>query len=657
MKKANFLIAYLLFSLTCFSQVVINEIDADTPSSDILEFIELKSNTPNFLLNGYVLVFFNGGSSSPYSGTSSYFAIDLDGYTTDINGIIHFGNAGVSPSPAANFPISTIQNGPDVVALYLGNASDFPLNTVAVSTNLIDALAYSNSSTTQPTTLMSFFGLIICINENQTLASTTKSIQRKIDGTYEVKTPTPGTNNDGSGLISNGLTFSVTPSGDLSEGNSFVINFSTQAPVTSDLNFTYSLINTGFTTSDYSGDLSVLIPSGSSSTSKTISLVDDSSNEGDETVKITLSSLPSGYSKIIDNVEIRIHDNDYIVHPWGTPLNPTYGVVSNTAPVGYYASLEGKSGAILKQAIQDIIANPAVVREQNYGDAYDVLKDADQNPLNSSQVWLMYVEQPRSKLDIQTGTSGTGYWNREHIYCQSRGGFADATSNVPDGITIWLPTDANDISAGHADAHHIRAEDSPENSSRNNRNYGVDYNGPQGSQGSWHGDVARALFYMAVRYNGLNVVNGDPSDAILGQIGDLATLLTWNTSDPSDDFEMNRNNIVYTWQMNRNPFIDYPSLADYIWGNHVGDIWFSTLSTQNESGLKVSIFPNPTKNNITISGIKTEGLLEIYSLSGSKLYQNNISGDTQISLNLASGMYLAKISSENNSIVKKLIIK
>ena len=176
------------------------------------------------------------------------------------------------------------------------------------------------------------------------------------------------------------------------------------------------------------------------------------------------------------------------------------------------------------------------------------------------------------------------------------------------------------------------------------------------SQGSWHGDVARALFYMAVRYNGLNVINGNPSDAIVGQIGDLATLLSWNTSDLSDDFEMNRNNIVYTWQMNRNPFIDYPSLADYIWGNHLGDVWFSTLSSQNESELKVSIFPNPTKNYITISGIKTDGLLEIYSLSGSKLYENNFSGDTQISLNLASGIYLAKISSENNSIVKKLII-
>ena len=657
MKKATFFIASILVSLNCFSQVVINEIDADTPSSDILEFIELKSNTPNFSLNGYVLVFFNGGSSSPYSGITSYFTIDLDGYSTDINGIIHFGNAGVSPSPAATFPISTIQNGPDVVALYLGNATDFPLNTDAVSTNLIDALAYSNSGTTQPTTLMGVFGITICTNENQTLASTTKSIQRKIDGTYEVKTPTPGANNDGTGIIFNGLIVTASPSGDLSEGSFFVLTFSTQTPVSSDLNFTYTLTNGSFNTADYLGNLSVLIPTGTSSASITISLVDDASNEGDETMKISLGILPSGYNKINDNIEIRIHDNDFIVQPWGTPLNPTYGIVSSTAPVGYYASLEGKSGAILKQAIQDIIANPTVVREQNYGDAYDVLKDADQNPLNSSQVWLMYVEQPRSKLDIQTGTSGTGFWNREHIYCQSRGGFADATLNVPDGINVWLPTDANDILAGHADVHHIRAEDSPENSSRSNRNYGVDYNGPAGSQGSWHGDVARALFYMAVRYNGLNVVNGDPSDAVLGQIGDLATLLTWNTSDVSDDFEMNRNNIVYTWQMNRNPFIDYPNLADYIWGNHVGDVWFSSLSTQNNVSLNVSIFPNPATNTITISGIKTDALIEIYSLSGAKLYQNNFNAETQISLNLSSGIYLAKITSENNAIVKKLIIK
>ena len=59
--KYFLLSAALIFCcFTSFSHVVINEIDADTPSTDTMEFIELKSTTSNFSLNGYVLVFFNG---------------------------------------------------------------------------------------------------------------------------------------------------------------------------------------------------------------------------------------------------------------------------------------------------------------------------------------------------------------------------------------------------------------------------------------------------------------------------------------------------------------------------------------------------------------------------------------------------------------------
>lgn len=60
MIKNYFSVLFLLFSI-CFSygQVVINELDSDTPSIDDKEFVELKSATPNFSLDGYVLVFFN----------------------------------------------------------------------------------------------------------------------------------------------------------------------------------------------------------------------------------------------------------------------------------------------------------------------------------------------------------------------------------------------------------------------------------------------------------------------------------------------------------------------------------------------------------------------------------------------------------------------
>jgi hypothetical protein len=651
-KKILFL---LLTNASIYSQVVINELDADTPSTDKLEFIELKSATPSFSLDGYVLVFFNGSTNG--LGNASYYALDLDGYTTDVNGIIHFGNPTVSPYPDGIIPNTTIQNGPDVVGLYLANDTDFPLATPATATNLVNALAYSNNATLQPTTIMTILGLTVCVNENQTSNVATHSIQRKNDGTYEVKTPTPGANNDGSGVIFNGISVQISPTGNLTEGNSFILTFTTQTPVTTmALVFTYSLTNGNFNNFDFNGNLSVIMPVGSSSLTKNFTLIDDTLIEGDETMRINIGIVPSAYTVLNNNIDVRIHDNDNVVNSWGTPLNPTYGQVFNTKPTGYYDTLEGKTGAVLKQAIQDIIANPSVVREHTYSDVYDILKDADQNPANSSQVWLMYVEQPRSKIDIQTGNSNIGFWNREHIYAQSRGGF-NLIDEPADGINVWTTTDANDIAAGGTDAHHIRAEDGPENSLRNNRNYGVDYNGPTGTQGSWRGDVARSLFYMAIRYNGLNVVNGNPPEAPDGFIGDLATLLTWNTADKSDDFEMNRNNIIHTWQQNRNPFIDYPDLADYIWGIKVGLPWSSSLSNQDFSQLKVALYPNPAKDFIIINGLVEQADVEISTISGLKVYKGIYKNNQKLDLNFASGIYFIKITSENKSVVKKIVIE
>jgi hypothetical protein len=654
MIKNAILIINLFFSFIAFSQIVINEVDADTPSTDVLEFIELKSAAPNFSLNGYVLVFYNGTTSG--TGTLSYYAYDLDGFTTDINGIIHFGNSQVSPSPAGILPNAIIQNGPDVVALYQANDADFPLNTTATANGFIDGIAYSNNATVNPTALMTILGIATCTNENQTLDATSKSIQRNANGTYSVATPTPGVNNDGSGIILNAIT--ITPSvSTITEGQTFSLTFSTASPVTvSNLIISLSLNNGSFTLSDFSGSLTTSIPVGQSAVTKNFTIVDDANNEGDEEMIIRINSVQSGYAVINNNIVIRIHDNDYVVQPWGTPLNPTYGIVTPTIPTNYYSSLEGLAGSSLKQAIQDIIANPAVVHAHNYGDIETILKIADQNPANGSQVWLMYVEQARSKIDFQSSSSNIGVWNREHIWPQSRGGFADATSSIPDGINVWLPTSANDIIAGHADAHHLRSEDGAENSLRSNRDYGSDYNGPAGNLGSWKGDVARSLFYMAVRYNGLNLVNGDPSDAIVGQMGDLASLLLWNTTDPRDDFEMNRNNYIYTWQVNRNPFIDYPNLADYIWGVNAGQQWFS-LSTPTYSDLNVTVYPNPMKSTFTISGLEAQSSVEVYNNLGESIFISEFVGTQQFQLNVASGIYFAKITSDGKSVMKKLVVR
>lgn len=653
LKKLLCLIAFACFSVSN-AQVVINELDADTPSSDDKEFIELKTPSAFTALDGYVVVFFNGGS-----GTSnlSYYTIDLDGLVTDGNGNILLANPLVSPSGSLIVPNGTIQNGPDAVAIYLGNPEDFPTGTAGTTTNLINALVYSNSATAA-TTLMTALNVTTSYNENANGAATTQSIQRKTDGTYEVKAPTPRANNDGSGIIYNGITTSFSPVSPVNEGQSITITFTTDTAVASTLNFSITLNNGSFNSADFSGNLNISIPTGSTTASTVIQLLNDGTNDGDEEMQVKIGTVPSQYIILNNNSIIRVNDINFTTLPFGTPANPTYGNVTSTAPVGYYASLEGKSGATLKQAIQDIIANPSVVRAHTYGDIINILKTADQNPENSNQVWLIYTEQPRSKIDYQTGNSIIGKWNREHIYCQSRGNYGDLYNLPPDGINVWSSTGPDDIGAGLSDAHHLRAVDGQENSSRNNRNYGVDYNGPTGTPtSSWKGDVARACFYMAVRYNGLNVVNGNPNENIVGQIGDLATLLTWNASDPRDDFEMNRNNYIYTWQVNRNPFIDYPTLANYIWGANAGQVWHAPLSNSSFDISTVVVFPNPTKGMVTLSGIAGAGKIEVYSALGQKVMEQDFSGETSLNLGLSSGIYMIKITSDNKTVTKKLVIE
>jgi hypothetical protein len=136
---------------------------------------------------------------------------------------------------------------------------------------------------------------------------------------------------------------------------------------------------------------------GQNTTSTTITLVDDSDDEGDEVMSVRFASLPAEYLALNNNLKIRVVDNDFTVAPFGTPISPSYGIVSSTQPNGYYNSLDGLSDSALRQALQDIIAEEGVVRTQTYADVVNILKEADQNPANSNQVWLVYSEEGRAK--------------------------------------------------------------------------------------------------------------------------------------------------------------------------------------------------------------------------------------------------------------------
>ncbi len=131
-------------SVTPAAQILINEMDVDSPSTDTAEFIELyDGGVGNTSLEGLVLVFFDGADDE------SYLALDLDGLTTDAQGYLVAGNQAVA-SAAITFADGAMQNGADAVALYIGSASDFPNNTPVTTLNLLDAIVYDTDDADDP---------------------------------------------------------------------------------------------------------------------------------------------------------------------------------------------------------------------------------------------------------------------------------------------------------------------------------------------------------------------------------------------------------------------------------------------------------------------------------------------------------------------------
>ena len=644
MYKSITLIFISFFYINTYSQLFINEIDSDTDSVDQLEFIEIKSESPNFSLDGYIIVLFNGSSNG---SDSSYLAIDLNGFQTDLNGLFLIGNNNVSPSAQIIVPNNSIQNGADAVAIYQAPLSDFPNSTLATTTNLVDALVYDTSDSDDEN-LMQLLGVNIQINENENGNKDFESIQRSNNGSYFVDTPTPREVNEGSGVFLNGINFSFDQDF-YNEGDQIQINFTTEEALQESITIFFNLEYQNFDSNDYSDIDNVTIQSGEDSASVLIDIIDDEIDEGDEDLMLSLDFQNENFILLNNNQIIRVNDNDFIIADYGTPINPTYANVNNLFSENYYSNLNGLAGEDLIIALKEIISNPELVRAHSYSDIKEILKQADVNPENSNQVWLVYTEQARSKIDFQTTSSNIGKWNREHTFPRSRGGFNNisADSNA-DGIDQYWQTSIDSLRHANSDAHGIRASDGPENSSRGNKHYG-DYNGPTGNLNSFKGDVARSVLFLSLRYNGLDIVDGFPDT--VGQLGDLQTILSWNELDPVDDFEKNRNNIIYNWQNNRNPLIDLPEIVNYIWGENYGEVWFDNLNISvNQNGFE--FYPNPTNGNISFNSYLDK--VEIYSLNGQKLL--SFKNVNMLEINLEKGLYLIFLYKEGKSSNHKIII-
>ena len=334
-------------------------------------------------------------------------------------------------------------------------------------------------------------------------------------------------------------------------------------------------------------------------------------------------------------------------------------------PEGYYNGTEGVNGEDLKTVLHGIIDNHV---EYSYDDLRDfILKHTDEDTANSNKVICLYTGWSYDKDDFGGGASD---WNREHVWAKSHGDFGN---NPPCGT----------------DAHHIRPTDVTVNSRRGNLDFdngGSAYTDGDGATGcyvdsdSWEprdevkGDVARMIFYMAVRYEGDNGEidlemadnsNSSPSGQPLH--GKKSTLLEWHHLDPVSSWEIRRNDRVYEYQENRNPFIDHPEFVERIWeGVSTNTVELSFLPA-------ISVYPNPfnPQTTVTVSFEKPQQnpvSISIFNIKGEKVktfIENEIipdnysfiwNGDNDSYSTVSNGIYFVNVSHKGGNQSKKLML-
>lgn len=223
----------------------------------------------------------------------------------------------------------------------------------------------------------------------------------------------------------------------------------------------------------------------------------------------------------------------------------------------YYSSLNGLYGEELVLAMRQLLWTGLTM--PSYEQIKSILEVTDRDPANPSNV-----------IHIYTGLSVSGswdyrMWDREHVWPNSRLGI--------------LRVSESGRNAG-SDAHNLRPINASINSSRGHLFF--DY--PDGTY--WYpdqsrvdlrsdiGDVARAAFYMSIMYDWLKLID-DLSDKLNATyhfdntyFGYLSALIDFHYQDLPDSFEITRNNLIYTYQNNRNPFVDYPHFVELIWFEH-----------------------------------------------------------------------------------------
>lgn len=291
-------------------------------------------------------------------------------------------------------------------------------------------------------------------------------------------------------------------------------------------------------------------------------------------------------------------------------------------PTGYYDGTAGLTGAALKTKLWEIIKNGH--QDKGYDGLWTAYYTTDRDKYyeNDNSLLDMYSEKPSStdSYNFTLGSNQCGIggnynsegdcYNREHTIPQS---------SFNDGYPM------------RSDVHHVLPTDGYVNNRRGTYPYGVvassSWTSTNGSKiGSsavngytgtvfepideFKGDFARIIFYFATRYENIISTVSFPMFGNSAYPGisswSLPMLLQWHTNDPVSEKEINRNNAAYSFQGNRNPFIDHPEYVNSIWGTPVADFQAPTAPTNLTLGTvtssSIALSWTASTDNIGVSG-------------------------------------------------------
>ena len=312
------------------------------------------------------------------------------------------------------------------------------------------------------------------------------------------------------------------------------------------------------------------------------------------------------------------------------------GIMSTMAqvPRSYYQTANGKKGAELKTALYRIIRMPSVV---DYDSLWHAYQFSDARPMGDSLIiWDMYSNISRYRLDFplhKNSVEGVSGFQREHSMPKSWFNPKDRTSS---GLTY------KDVKPMYSDIVHVIPTDGTVNNKRSNNAYGeitdstkVDWRSANGfskqskkggcgtpgwqeymgadakkarvfePNDEYKGDLARIYFYMATCYEDTVGTWTSPMFDSLSTDGyqpfakwAFDMLMRWAEQDPVSQKEIDRNEACYQLQGNRNPFVDFPGLENYIWGSKSDSVFIC----ETETPVEITVANNCTimLNNSTL---------------------------------------------------------